>query len=104
MRGSARAFALSAGALAAVVTVALLILVAVSGPGFNPLNSLVLVSGALASALTVARSDRQAALVAAAVLLTLASALAAASVGWLYVPSLILLLISLGLSRRRSRS
>lgn len=104
VRGSSRAIALSAGALAAVVTVALLVLVLVNGPGLNPFNAVILVSGALASALTVVRPDRPAALVASAVLLTLASALAAASVGWLYVPSLVLLLISLGLSRRRSRS
>lgn len=101
--GSARLVALAAGVSAGIVTVALLIISTSGGPGLNPWSVLTLVPGAAASGIAIVRPDRPGALVMCAVLLAVAFVAAVPSVGWLYVPSLVLALVALGLIRRHSR-
>jgi hypothetical protein len=95
---------LFAGGLAAVVTAGLLVVVLVGGPGLDLWNMLTLVPGGAAAVLAILRPDRPLVLAVSAGLLAIAFAAGVASVGWFYLPSLVLLLAGLALLRRRSRA
>ncbi len=84
-----------AGVLAALVTAVLVLLVLIGGPGFNLLNLVTILGGAVASVLALTGPSRKGFLIASASLLVMAFVPAAASVGWLYVPSLVMLVIVL---------
>lgn len=102
--GAARAVAVLAGALAAVTTGGLVAVALVRGPGLNAWNLATLVAGGVAAALAIARPDRAVVLVVSAGLLAIAFISALASVGWLYLPSLVLAVIGIALLRRGART